>query len=67
MNVKLEDIIYQGMAKFGRARKVHEIFEYMVMKSDKDHLAWVIMKFYGTLEFWAKIEVLAVSLEGTSE
>ncbi len=56
MNIELEDIIYQGLAKFGRTRKVHDIFGYMIMKPDRNTPGWAIMNFYGSLEFWAKIE-----------
>ena len=57
MNVELEDAIYEGMAAFGRVRKVHDIFAYGVTAPKNGEPGWVVMNFYGSLEIWARITI----------
>jgi hypothetical protein len=55
MNIDLGDLAYAGLAKFGRLRKVHDVFAYGLARPKKDGRCWVVMNFYGTLEFFAQV------------
>ncbi|MGI8435651.1 MAG: hypothetical protein ACR2NX_01920 [Chthoniobacterales bacterium] len=55
LNVDQPDIVYQGFAKFGRVRAIHEVFAYAVTKPKADDPAWVVMNFYRRLEIFARV------------
>jgi hypothetical protein len=59
MNVDLGDLIYTGLAKFGRVRKVHDAFAYGVTRPNEDGPGWVILNFYGSLEIFAQVNFRA--------
>ena len=56
-NVDLGDLVYAGLAKFGRVRKVHDVFTYAVKPPKGDEPAWVVLNFYGSLEFFARVSL----------
>lgn len=55
LNIDLEDIIYQAMAKFGRMRIIHDVFAYQVTQPKNNEPGWAIMNFYRRLEIFARI------------
>jgi hypothetical protein len=55
LNIDLEDIIYQAMAKFGRMRIIHDVFAYQVTEPKDKEPGWAIMNFYQRLEIFARI------------
>jgi hypothetical protein len=55
MNIDLGDQAYAGLAKFGRLRKVHDVFAYALTRPKTDKPCYVIMNFYGALEFFAQV------------
>jgi hypothetical protein len=56
LNVEQPNIVYQGMAKFGRLRALHGVFIYAITRPKEDEPIWVIMKFYRRLEIFARIK-----------
>ena len=57
MNVDLGDLVYTGMAKFGRIRKVHDVFAYGITRPKEREPTWVVMNFYGALEMFVRVEI----------
>ena len=57
MNIDLGDLAYPGLAKFGRVRKVHDVFTYGLTRPKEGDPGWVVMNFYGTLEIFARVEL----------
>jgi len=56
MNVDLGDLVYAGLAKFGRVRKVHDVFAYGVTVPKDGAPGWVVLNFYGSLEIFARVD-----------
>jgi hypothetical protein len=54
-NVDLGDLVYAGLAKFGRVRKVHDVFAYGVTAPKDSASGWVVLNFYGSLEIFARV------------
>lgn len=57
-NVDLGDLAYAGLAKFGRVRKVHDVFAYGVTAPKDGTPGWVVLNFYGSLEIFARVELV---------
>jgi hypothetical protein len=55
MNVDLGELGYAGLAKFGRIRKVHDVFAYGVTVPKDREPVWVVLNFYGWLEILARV------------
>ncbi|MFZ0916179.1 MAG: hypothetical protein WAN04_04730 [Candidatus Udaeobacter sp.] len=60
MNVDLGNLAFAGLAKFGRVRKVHDVFAYGLTRPKKGQPAWIVMNFYGALEIFARVSVDAM-------
>lgn len=58
MNIDLGDLVYAGLAKFGRVRKVHDVFAYGLTQPKYDEPEWIVMNFYGALEIFTRVEFL---------
>lgn len=56
LNVEQPDMVYQGLAKFGRLRVLHGVFIYAVTRPKDDEPIWVIMNFYRRLEIFARVK-----------
>jgi hypothetical protein len=56
LNVEQPDIVYQGLAKFGRLRVIHDVFVYAVTRPKGDEPIWVIMNFYRRMEIFARVK-----------
>jgi hypothetical protein len=54
-NVYLSEIEYAGIAKFGRVRKVHDVFAYGITAPQGTEPGWVILNFYGWMEFFTRV------------
>ncbi len=63
LNVEQPPIVYQGLAKFGRVRVIHDVFIYAVTKPKGDAPNWVIMNFYRRLEIFARVLRLSPSVD----
>ena len=44
-------LVYEGMQRFGRVRRVGDVFVYGVMPLKDDAPCWAITNFYGMIEF----------------
>jgi len=56
MNVDLGDLGYAGLAKFGRVRKVHDVFAYAVTTPKQNEPSWVVLNFYRALEMPVRVD-----------
>jgi hypothetical protein len=56
LNVEQSDVVYQGLAKFGRVRAIHDVFIYGVTRPKEDRPIWVIINFYRCLEIFAQVK-----------
>jgi len=52
MNVEMPTLVYEGMQRFGRLRKVDDVFAYGVTPLKDDAPSWTITNFYGMIEFF---------------
>ena len=56
MNLDLGELGYAGLAKFGRVRKVHDVFAYAVITPKQNEPSWVVLNFYESLELLARVD-----------
>lgn len=55
LNVEQPDLVYHGLAKFGRMGVIHEVFAYALTQPKDNQPGWVIMNFYRRLEIFARV------------
>jgi hypothetical protein len=55
LNVEQLDIVYHGLAKFGRLRIIHEVFAYAMTQPKEGQPGWIIMNFYRRFEIFARV------------
>jgi hypothetical protein len=51
MNLEMPTLVYAGMQRFGRIRRVGKLFAYGIMPLQDDEPAWAVANFYGMIEF----------------
>jgi hypothetical protein len=56
MNLGFPEIFYENMRKFGRLRKVHDIFAYGIVGFSEDKPAWIVADFFGCTELFIRAE-----------
>ena len=47
-------LVYEGVQRFGRLRRVGDLFAYGVMPLNDDARSWAITNFYGIIEFFIR-------------
>lgn len=55
MNNELPSVIYEAIQRFGRVRKVHDVFVYGLTELKDDFPSWVVANFYGSIEFLIRV------------
>jgi hypothetical protein len=63
MNIDLPDLVYEGLMRFGRLRKVHDVFSYGLTAMKDDAPSWVVANFYGCTEFMIRVTKTEISNE----
>ena len=57
MNVDPDPRVYEGLARFGRLRKVHDVFAYGVTQPKLSEAGWLVINFYGRFEILARVTI----------
>ena len=53
-NLEMPSLVYEGMQRFGRMRRVGDVFAYGVMPLKDEGPSWAITNFYGMIEFFIR-------------
>jgi hypothetical protein len=49
MNLEMPTLVYEGMQRFGRVRRVGDVFAYGIMPLKDDEPSWAVANFYGLI------------------
>ena len=64
MNMDPDPRVYEGCARLGRLRKVHDVFAYGVTQPKGSEPGWLIINFYGRFEILARVTMLRINIAG---